>query len=266
MTDNDTVSLNHVLEGPEGAPVLVFSNSLGTSLRMWDEQAAALVEHFRLLRYDHRGHGRSSVPPGPYKIDDLGRDLLALLDHLEIERAAFCGLSLGGMVGMWLASHAPERVSHLVLCCTSARLGPPENWTSRAKTVREEGLGAVAEASMERWFTPMLRESRPGVLRWAERMLLDTPVEGYAGCCEAMRDMDLTGSLGDIQAPTLVVAGADDPVTPPDHAKLIVGSIPGARLTVVGNAAHLANVEQPEKVTREMLEHLVPMTGSGGIR
>lgn len=253
------VELDYRLEGPEDAPVLVLANSLGTTFRMWDAQAPALGERFRLLRYDHRGHGGSPVPPGPYEMDDLGRDVLALLDRLGVERFSFCGLSIGGMVGMWLASEAPERIERLVLCCTSARFEPPEAWSDRARTVRESGVGEISAAVLDRWFTPAFHKSRPDLVKWAGRMLRDTPAEGYAGCCEAIRDADLRERLGGIQAPTLVIAGADDPAVPVDKAELIRDSIPDARLVVIEQAAHLANVEQPEAVTREILDHLDPM-------
>ncbi|MCA1717162.1 MAG: 3-oxoadipate enol-lactonase [Actinobacteria bacterium] len=259
MKTSDTVALHHVLEGPEEAPMLVASNSLGTTLRVWDDQAPALRERFRLLRYDHRGHGESPVPPGPYAIDDLGRDVLALLDRLEVERFSFCGLFIGGMVGMWVASEAPERVERLVLCCTLARFEPPDDWDSRADTVRADGVDAIADAVLERWFTPAFRESHPEVVEWSGSMLRGTPAEGYAGCCEAIRDADLRSRLGAIRAPTLVVAGAGDPAAPPEGAELIRDSIPDACLVVVEQAAHLANVEQPEAVTRAVLEHLEPV-------
>jgi 3-oxoadipate enol-lactonase/4-carboxymuconolactone decarboxylase len=255
MTTKDTVELHHLLEGSEDAPVLVLSNSLGTTLAMWDEQAPALSEHFRLLRYDHRGHGGSPVPPGAYTIEDLGRDVIALLDRLGVERFSFCGLSLGGMVGMWLASEAPERIDRLVLCCTSARFDP-DAYESRARAVRQHGVTKVAEAVLERWFTPAFRESRPEVAEWAMDMLRDTPPEGYAGCCEAIAAAELPRRLGVIRAPTLVIAGADDPAAPPDRLEFIRDSIPGAQLVVIPQAAHLANVEQPEAVTRAVLDHL----------
>ena len=260
MNPGDTVALHHTLEGPEDAPVLVVSNSLGATLRMWGDQAPTLRKRFRLLRYDHRGHGDSPVPPGPYKIDDLGRDILTLLDRLGVERFYFCGLSVGGAVGMWLASEVPERVERLVLCCTAARFAPPEQWDERAETVRADGVGAIAGAVLERWFTPSFRESHPEVVEWAGGMLRNTPAEGYAGCCEAIRDADLRSRLGDIRTPTLVVAGADDPAAPAEEAELIRASIPTARLVVVEQAAHLANVEQPEAVTQALLEHLEPAT------
>jgi len=259
MTGSGTAKLHHVLEGPQDAPVLVLANSLGTTLKMWEAQAEALRERFRLVRYDHRGHGASEVPPGPYTLDEIGRDALALLDSLGIERFSFCGLSLGGMVGMWVASEAPGRVERLVLCCTSARLGPPETWEARARTVRAEGMRAISETVVERWFTPPFREERPEVVRWAVGMLESAPPEGYASCCEAIRDMDLRGRLGAIRAATLAIAGADDPATPSEHAELIASSIQGARLAVIPQSAHLANVEQPEAVTGEILAHLSPI-------
>lgn len=260
MTTDETVELHHLLEGSEDAPVLVMANSLGTTLSMWDDQAPALRGRFRLLRYDHRGHGDSPVPPGPYRIEDLGRDVLTLLDRLEVERVSFCGLSIGGMVGMWLASEVPERIERLVLCCTSPRFEPSDDWDSRAATVRADGVEAIADAVLERWFTPAFRESRRDAVEWAGRMLRGTPAEGYAGCCEAIRDTDLSGRLGAIRAPTLAVAGADDPAAPPEGAEFVRDSVPGARLVVIEQAAHLANVERPEEITRVVLDHLLPVS------
>ncbi len=252
------VEIDYRLEGPEDAPVLIMANSLGTTYRMWDEQAPALSERFRLLRYDHRGHGGSPVPPGPYGMEDLGRDVLALLDRLGVERFSFCGLSIGGMVGMWLASEAPERIERLVLCCTSARFDS-DAYSSRARTVREDSVAKIADAVLERWFTAPFRQNRPDLVEWAGQMLRGTPVEGYAGCCEAISVADLPKRLGGIQAPTLVIAGADDPAAPVEKAEFIRDSIPDARLAVMEQAAHLANVEQPEAVTREILAHLTPV-------
>jgi 3-oxoadipate enol-lactonase len=260
VTSEPVVGLNHVLEGPEDAPVLVLSHSLGATLGMWDDQSSVLRERFRLLRYDQRGHGDSPVPSGPYKIEDLGLDVLALLDRLEIEHASFCGLSIGGLVGMWLASEVSGRVERLVLCCTAARFDS-DFYDDRAHKVRAEGVGSIADAVLERWFTPEFRASRPETVEWAESMLRGTPVEGYAGCCEVLRDTDMWSRLGEIQAPTLVVAGAEDPATTVDQAEEIHDSIQGARLVVVEGAAHLANIEQPEAVTREILNHLEPVIG-----
>jgi 3-oxoadipate enol-lactonase len=249
------MGLHHLMEGQEDAPVLVLSNSLGTTLDMWREQAPDLRERFRLLRYDHRGHGGSPVPPGPYTIEELGRDATALLDRLGVERFSFCGLSIGGMVGMWLASEAPERIDRLVLCCTSARFDP-DAYESRAWTVRQHGVTKVADAVLRRWFTPAFRESRPEVVEWAGQMLRDTPPEGYAGCCEAISAADLPGRLSGIRAPTLIIAGAEDLAAPPVRSESICASVPDARLIVLSPAAHLANVEQPEPVTRAILDHL----------
>jgi len=255
VTVGKTIELHHLIEGPEDAPVLVLSNSLGTTHQMWRDQASALGGRFRLVRYDHRGHGGSPVPPGPYTMDDLGRDVLSFLDSLRIEHFSFCGLSVGGMVGMWLASEVPERVERLVLCCTAASFDP-DAYRSRARTVREHGVSKVAEAVLERWFTPEFRATHPDVVEWAGRMLIEAPPEGYAGCCEAIVDADLAGRLGDIRAPTLVIAGAEDPAAPPDRAESIRDSVPDARLTVLSPAAHLANVESPEAMTGAILEHL----------
>ncbi len=266
MTTGSTAELHHLLEGPDDAPVLVMASSLGTTLRMWDEQAPALSERFRLLRYDHRGHGGSSVPPGPYRIEDLGRDALALLDRLGIERFSFCGLSIGGMVGMWLASEAPGRVERLVLCCTSALFGPREVWDERIAVARGQGMDALVEGVVARWFTPDFFSSHPETVEGAARMLRETDAEGYAGCCAAIRDMDLRGRLGSIKAPTLVISAADDPATPPEHGELIRDSIPGAGFEVVPNASHLANIEQPELMTRALLDHLAPVAGQRGSR
>ena len=254
MVQEAVVELNHVLEGPEDAPVLVLSNSLGSTLGMWDDQTPVLRERFRLLRYDQRGHGDSPVPSGPYKIEDLGRDALALLDRLDIERASFCGLSIGGLVGMWLAGEAPERVERLVLCCTAARFDS-DFYDARAHKVRSEGVGSIADVVLERWFTPEFRAARPETVEWAGDMLRGTPTEGYAGCCEVLRDADMRSRLGEIRAPTLVIAGAEDPAATVDQAEEIRDSVPESRLAVV-EAAHLANVEQPEAVMREILEHL----------
>ncbi|TYB39700.1 3-oxoadipate enol-lactonase [Micromonospora sp. AP08] len=251
------VDVHAVVEGPEGAPVVVLSPSLGSTHAMWEPQAVSLRDRFRVVRYDHRGHGESPVPPGPYELADLGADVLRLLDRLEVQAAHFCGLSLGGMTGMWLAAHAPERVRRLVLCCTSARLGPPEFWAERADLVRREGTAAVADGVVTRWFTPGWVRSHPEVVRDMQAMVAATPAEGYASCCSAIRRMDLTDALPRIRAKTLVIAGYEDPSTPPEHSHAIAEGIRDARLEVLSPAAHLANVEQPEALTRLLVEHLL---------
>lgn len=261
MTEDNAVELYHVLEGREDGPVLVMANSLGTTLEMWDDQTPELGERFRLLRYDHRGHGGSPVPPGPYTIEDLGRDALAMLDGLGIERFSFCGLSIGGMVGMWLASEVPERVEGLVLCCTSALLGPRELWDERIAVAKNEGMDALVDGVIERWFTPAIYAENPGTVKKAERMLRGTDPEGYAGCCAAIRDMDLRDRLPSIKSPTLVISASEDPATPPEHGELIHNSIPGSNFEVVPDASHLANIERPEIVTRAIRDHLEPVAG-----
>lgn len=250
------MELHHRLDGPDGAPVLVLSNSLGTDLGMWDGQLPLLAQGFRLLRYDQRGHGRSPAPPGPYKVAELAGDLLELLDRLGLERVSFCGVSLGGMTGMWLAARAPERIERLALCCTSAYLPPRDMWTERAATVRADGMEAVAEAALERWFTPGFAELRPDIVERTRRALLATPPEGYAGCCEAIASHDLRAELGSIRAPTLVLAAADDPATPPEHGRRIAAAIDGARFAVLERGRHLAAVEHPKQFARELLGHL----------
>jgi 3-oxoadipate enol-lactonase len=250
------LELQHRLDGPEDAPVLVLSNSLGSTYAMWDDQIAALAERFRVLRYDHRGHGGSPVPNGPYAIADLGQDVLALLDRLGLERVSFCGLSLGGMVGMWLASEAPERIDRLVLCCTLPHFPPPEMWDERADMARTEGMASLLDATIERWLPEEFRRSRPEAAERLRAMVRMTPREGYAGCCEAIRDMDLRPALARIEAPTLVIAGEADPSTPAEQVQAIADAIDGARFEVLAGAAHLANVARPDAFTRAMLEHL----------
>ena len=234
----------------------MLSNSLGTTLEMWDAQAGVLARGRRVLRYDMRGHGRSPVPGAPYAIADLGADLVALLDRNGIERASLCGVSLGGMASMWMAAHAPERVDRLVLCSTSALMGPPETWTERAAFVRRSGMGAVADSVVARWFTPGFAATAPDVVAGIRAQLAATPPEGYAACCEAIRAMDLRADLPSISAPTLVIAAEGDPSTPPVHARTIAALIPGARLEVLDRGSHLVNVEAPELVTPLVTTHL----------
>ena len=250
------VPVHRVVDGRADAPALVLSNSLGATLAMWDAQLAPLAERFRVIRYDLRGHGGSPVPEGPYALDDLGADVLALLDGLGVERAHVAGVSLGGMVSMWLAINAADRVDRLLPCCTSARLGPPEGWAERAALVRRRGAAVVAPSVVERWLTPAYREAHPETVARLRDMVAATPAEGYASCCTAIEHMDLRSDLAAVRAPTLVIAGADDPATPPEHGALIASLIPGARMEVLAPAAHLANLEQPEEFTRLLVGFL----------
>jgi 3-oxoadipate enol-lactonase / 4-carboxymuconolactone decarboxylase len=242
--------------GRPDAPALVLSNSLGTDLSMWDPQVPVLAEHFRVIRYDTRGHGRTPAPPGPYTLDDLSGDVLALLDRLGLSRVHFCGLSLGGMTGMWLAANAPERIDRLVLCATAARLGPPEFWQQRIDAVRANGTASMANTVLDRWLTPDFRAAHPGVEAAVRAMIVDTTDEGYASCSAAIKAMNLLPSLPTIRARTLVIAGAADPATPPEHGARIAAAIPGARLLVLDDVAHLLNLQQPAAVTELIRAHL----------
>jgi 3-oxoadipate enol-lactonase len=248
------------VEGPERAPVLMLSNSLGTTLQMWDLQVAPLTQHFRLVRYDRRGHGRSGVPKGPYTMERLGRDVLAVLDALAIRRINWCGLSMGGMVGQWLGANAPERVERLVLTNTSSYFADKTGWNDRLKLVREKGVAAFAAPNMERWFTTQFRERAPEKVAWLREMFAATPLDGYLACGEAVRDMDHRDLLPKIKAPTLVVAGKYDPATPPEANEYIKNHIPGARYTVL-EAAHISNVEQADAYTKAVLGFLLDRSG-----
>jgi 3-oxoadipate enol-lactonase len=249
--------LNHVLDGADGAPPLLLGPSLGTAVAMWDPNIVAFAERFRVVRFDHRGEGASPSPAGPYEIADLGRDVLELLDSLGIERTSYAGVSIGGMVGMWLAVNAPERIDRLVLICTAAYLGPPSRWAERAAAVRAAGsTEAIADGVVDGWLTPEFAAARPEVRAWLRGMLVASPPDGYVECCGALERMDQRGDLPRISAPTLVIAGARDPATPPDIARVIAGGVPGARLEVVDDAAHLANVQHPDAVNALILEHL----------
>lgn len=250
------VNVHHVVTGPADAPVVVLSNSLGSTTSMWDAQADSLAEHFRVVRYDTRGHGGSPVPDGPYDIDDLTDDVIALLDALGIEKAHFVGLSLGGMTGMRLAARNPERVERLVVLCTGAKLDPSSAWTDRAATVREKGTAAVAEAVVARWFTPAYLDANADTKASCEAMVAATPAEGYASCCEVIAAMDLRPDLTKISAPTLAIAGSDDPATPPPFLAEIADSVQDGLLLVVPQSAHLANAEQPATVTPAIIAHL----------
>jgi 3-oxoadipate enol-lactonase len=242
------------LSGGEG-PVLVFSNSLGTDISMWDPQMAELARHFRILRYDTRGHGQSSVTAGDYTIKQLGRDVLNLLDTLQLERVHFCGLSMGGMIGIWLGVNAPNRLQRLVLCNTAARIGTKEMWNARIDTVRKNGMKPVAAAVIERWFTPEFRASFPERVAKAKAILEKTPPEGYAACCAAIREMDQRNTVGRISLPTLIIYGAQDPVTPPADAEFLNKSVVGSARVEL-NAAHLSNFEQADGFTEAVSSFL----------
>jgi 3-oxoadipate enol-lactonase len=247
---------HHRLDGPSDAPVLALSNSLGAALEMWEPQMPAFTREFRVLRYDHRGHGGSPAPPGPYSVELLAGDLLELLDRAGVERAYLCGLSLGGAVAMWLAACVPQRVERVVLACTTTRFGTPDQWRERAAVVRREGVGAVVEAALARWFTPGLRERQPELVQEFRTHYLAVSAEAYARYCEALADWDFADSAGEIAAPTLVICGEDDPVVPPADARATASAIPGAGLAVIPDAAHLANIDQPGPFGEAAIAHL----------
>jgi len=243
ITTGDGCRIAYRTDGPESGPFLLLSHSLGTTMDMWAPQIEALSRDYRVLRYDSRGHGASDVPIGAYSMDRLGRDVIELLDELGIRSVSFCGLSLGGMVGQWLAWRVPERIERLVVANSSSYLGPPQDWDTRIAAVRAGGMAALVDAVLQRWFTPAFRESHEQAIAPIRTMLLETDAQGYAGCCAAIRDMDQRRLGALISAPTLVIGGESDPATPPDHATRLASGIPGARLAML-EAAHLSNVEQ----------------------
>ena len=250
---------HHRFDGREDGPVLVLSSSLGANLSMWEPQLPALTERFRVLRYDHRGHGGSDVPPGPYTIDDFGRDAVELLDAAGLERVAFCGLSLGGAVALWLGINAPERVSQIGVCCSAAKFGTAEIWQERADATRASGsVEPLVDAVLARWFTESYRDAHPGTMAQVSKMLVGTPAEGYAASCEALRDCDLRPELGRIATPTLVVSAAADPATPPEQGEAVAAAIPGARFVLVPDSAHFANWEQTEAFDAALLGFFSP--------
>jgi 3-oxoadipate enol-lactonase len=257
MTDPATpVDLHHVVEGPAAAPPVLLGASLGTTHAMWDELAADLARDFRVVRFDTRGHGRSPAPASPYSVAGLADDVLALADALGIGRFAYVGLSLGGAIGQVLGIGHGDRVTSLTLCCTAPVFGSPDTWRERAEQVRSDGVEGLVEATLDRWFTPAYRAAHPERVSWVMDMFRATPRDGYAGCCDALAEYDVSEQLAAITAPTLVVAGAEDPGTPPAVGASMVEAIPGSRLEVIDEAAHLANVAQPEAFNAAVRAHL----------
>ncbi len=251
------VRLHYSLEGDESLPALTLSNSLGTTMDMWAPQMPTFLKHFRVLRYDTRGHGKSGAPPGPYNFAKLGTDVVDLLDHLGVGRSHFCGLSMGGITGMWLGIHQPQRIHRLVLCNTAAYIGPPEAWSGRIDTVKTSGMAPVVQAVTERWLTPDFRgrEGNAQIARHLQEMLGATPPAGYVANCEAIRDNDLRGQVGSISVPTLVIAGTHDNATPAKDGRAVAEAIVGARY-VEFDAAHLSNWEQPDAFTQAVVDFL----------
>jgi len=250
------------LDGPDGAPVLVLANPIGTTRAIWAAQVPVLREHFRLLRFELRGHGepgaRSAAPPGPYSIAELGTDVLGLMRDHGVTAAAYCGISIGGMIGLWLAANAPERISSLVVCCAAITPLPSRQaWLDRAALVRSAGMAAIGDMIPPRWFTADFIARQPAAVSAVMDMLLGTDPQGYAGCADAIADLDLAPALGAIKAPTLVLAGAEDPAAPPWQGARTALGIADSRLTVIRGTSHLALYQTPGPVTAAILGHLV---------
>jgi 3-oxoadipate enol-lactonase len=252
---DDRCPINVEVTGSDGAPALMLSNSLGTDLHMWDDQVGEWSKHYRVIRYDRRGHGRSGAPQGPYSMERFGRDVIAVLDALKVKKTNWCGLSMGGMVGQWLGANAPDRVEKLVLSNTNSYYADKAPWDDRIKAVRENGLAQLVDMNMQRWFSEDFRKRAPDVLARMNGIFLATDPVGYVGCCAAIRDMDFRASNPSIKAPTLVIVGAKDPATPPAQGEAIAKQIPGAKLASL-DAAHIANLEQPKAYTETVLNFL----------
>jgi 3-oxoadipate enol-lactonase len=247
--------IHYRYDGPEGAAVVLFSNSLGTNLHMWDNQVPALAEKYRVLRYDSRGHGKSQPTPGPYTIEGLGKDAIGLLDALHIDKVFFCGLSLGGVLAQWIGVNAPDRVNSIVISNSAAKIGSDEFWNKRIEKLREGGIAPVAAAQLLRWFTERYVSAQPQVIEKMKQMFVATPLEGYIATCEALRDSDLRESIQRIRKRTLVMSGAHDIVTPPADGKFIASQIPGAQYAEL-NASHLSNIEDAAEFTSNLMQFL----------
>lgn len=252
----ESVVLAHREDGDPAAPPVLMAPSLGTTWEMWDPVVASLSSTYRVVRFDTRGHGRSPVPPRPYTMEAMAEDVVALADRLGIDRFCFVGLSLGGCIGQMLGLKHPDRLSALVLCCTLPRFGDSSSWQQRAAAIRAEGMGVLAERTRGRWFTEAFRSSHPDAVERCIGMLTATPVEGYAGCCDALASFDATDDLGRIDVPTRVLVGAEDPVATVELGERMVAALPDAELTVIERASHIACIEQPGVFTHAVTEHL----------
>jgi len=250
------IVLHHQVLGRADGPTLVFINSLGSDFRIWQEVVPAFTDRFRVVLYDKRGHGLSDAPLGPYSIDDHADDLIALLDRLAVGRAAFVGLSVGGMIAQRLAVRAPERVQALTLCCTAAKIGTPELWAERIAAVESGGIEPITDNILQRWFTPLFREAHADEVAGWRNMLVRTPAHGYAGTCAAIRDADLRADAGRIAVPVLCVAGDQDGSTPADVVKGTADLIPGARFSLIDGAGHIPCVEKPAVLSNLIHRHL----------
>lgn len=248
------IVLHYRLHGPEGAPAVAFVNSLGTDARIWDEVIGRLATRYRVLSYDKRGHGLSDAPAGDYALADHVADLAGLLDHAGMTKAAIAGVSVGGLIAQGLALSHPDRLTALVLCDTAPKVGDAPMWNGRMAAIRAKGMGAIVEPVMERWFSPGFRQSRPDDLAGWRNLFLRTDVEGYCGTCATLRDSDLTGDIGRIATPTLVVVGDEDGSTPVPMVRACAEAIPGARFEIIAQAGHIPSIEQPTAVAALMTE------------
>ena len=251
----DGIALNVTVEGPADAPTILFAHSIGCDHTLWDHQAAALRDRYRIIRYDARGHGQSDAPDGDYTIEMLAGDALAILDALEVERIHLCGLSLGGTLGQWLALHAPQRLLSLALCDTAARLGTVEGWQQRADTALDAGMAALVDMSMTRFFSDEFHSRDPEAVDRFRATFLATPAQGFAGCCAVLRDEDFTADLGRIALPTLVLTGRQDVPTPPTDSEILTNAIPGATLVLL-DTGHISAVEDPAGFTAALTAHI----------
>jgi len=239
--------------GSAHLPVLMFSNSLGTTSDMWQSQVANLCDSFHIIRYDTRGHGRSASPKGPYSLEMMGTDVVALLDHLDIERVNFCGISMGGLIGQWLGIHASDRIDRLLISNTAAKVGESSAWLNRAALVRTEGLGSIADTAEKRWFTPKFLRTYPECVAALVETMRGINQEGYASCCEALAQADLTAQIKKISCETLIIAGTYDPVTTVDDAQIMHQSIKHSVIKTI-NASHLSCIEQPHEFNAAITE------------
>ena len=254
FTSNDA-QINYQTFGDATKPALIFSNSLGTNFKMWQAQIDFFQQDFFVIFYDTRGHGASSAPQGPYSIDQLGQDVVNLLDHLNVEKAAFCGISMGGLTGQWLAIHRPERFNQVVVCNTAAKIGQEQAWNDRAALVREQGLQPIASTAASRWFTEPFIQSNATVVNNLQNDLAAGSAEGYASCCEALAKADVREQLKDITVPVLVVAGQQDPVTTVVDGQFMVERIANSQLFEI-NASHISNVELPNEFNQAVKQFI----------
>ncbi|WP_336939234.1 3-oxoadipate enol-lactonase [Acinetobacter modestus] len=243
MFQSADVMIHYQTFGDANAPALVFSNSLGTNFGMWQQQFNFFKDRFFVICYDTRGHGSSSTPTGPYTLQQLGEDVIALLDHLKIEKGTFCGISMGGLTGQWLAIHYPSRFSHVIIANTAAKIGQEQAWQDRAELVRKQGLEPIAATAASRWFTDPFIQSHPSVVSHLCNDLSAGSALGYANCCEALAKADVREELKYISIPTLIISGIQDPITTVEDAKLMLLNIPDAELVEI-NASHISNIER----------------------